>query len=40
LEVENIAIYIINELKSINNLYSAIVLEETDKYAEILREEI
>lgn len=38
--VENIAIYIINELKSINNLYSAIVLEETDKYAEILREEI
>lgn len=38
--VENIAIYIINELKDINNLYSVIVWEGSDKYAEILREEI
>lgn len=38
--VENIAIYIINELKDINNLYSVIVWEGLDKYAEILREEI
>jgi len=38
--VENIAIYIINELKDINNLYSVIVWEGSDKYAEILKEEI
>lgn len=36
--VENIAIYIINELKDINNLYSVIVWEGSDKYAEILKE--
>lgn len=38
--VENIAIYIISELKDINNLYSVIVWEGSDKYAEILKEEI
>ena len=38
--VENIAIYIINELKDINNLYSVIVWEGLDKYVEILKEEI
>ena len=38
--VENIAIYIINELKDIESLYSVIVWEGSDKYAEILREEI
>lgn len=38
--IENIAIYIINELKDINNLYSVIVWEGTDKYAEILKEEL
>lgn len=38
--VENIAIYIINELKDINNLYSVIVWEGSDKYAEILKEEL
>lgn len=38
--VENIAIYIINELKDINNLYSIIVWEGSDKYVEILKEEI
>lgn len=38
--VENIAIYIINELKDINNLYSVIVWEGSDKYVEILKEEI
>ena len=37
--VENIAIYIINELKDISNLYSVIVWEGSDKYVEILREE-
>lgn len=38
--VENIAIYIINELKDISNLYSVIVFEGKDKYIEILRSEI
>lgn len=38
--IENIAIYIINELKDINNLYSVIVWEGSDKYAEILKEEL
>ena len=38
--VENIAIYIINELKDINNLYSVIVWEGLDKYVEILKEEL
>lgn len=38
--VENIAIYIINELKSINSLYSVIVWEGSDKYAEVLKEEL
>lgn len=38
--VENIAIYIVNELKNINNLYSVIVWEGTDKYVEILKEEL
>lgn len=38
--VENIAIYIIKELKDISNLYSVIVWEGIDKYAEILKEEI
>ncbi len=38
--VENIAIYIIKELNDIKNLYSVIVWEGSDKYAEILKEEI
>lgn len=38
--VENIAIYILNELKDIESLYSVIVWEGSDKYAEILKEEI
>ena len=38
--VENIAIYIINELKDINNLYSVIVWEGSDKYVEVLMEEL
>ncbi len=38
--VENIVIYIINELKDINNLYSVIGWGGRDKYVEILREEI
>ena len=38
--VENIAIYIINELKDINNLYSVIVWEGSDKYVEVLKEEL
>ena len=38
--VENIAIYIINELKDINNLYSVIVWEGSNKYIEVLRDEI
>lgn len=38
--VENIAIYIINELKSINNLYSVTVWEGQDKYVEVLKNEI
>ena len=38
--VENIAIYIIKELKELNNLYSVIVWEGSDKYAEVLKEEV
>lgn len=38
--IENIAIYIINELQDIKSLYSVIVWEGTDKYAEILKEDI
>lgn len=38
--VENIAIYIINELKDIKNLYSVVVWEGQDKYAEILKDEV
>lgn len=38
--VENIAIYIINKLKNIESLYSVIVWEGKDKYAEVLREEV
>ncbi len=38
--IENIAIYIINELKNINSLYSVIVWEGSDKYVEIYKEEI
>ena len=38
--VENIAIYIINNLKDIQNLYSVIVWEGQDKYVEILKEEV
>ncbi len=38
--IENIATYIINELQDIANLYSVIVWEGSDKYAEILKEEI
>lgn len=38
--VENIAIYIIKHLKDIDNLYSVIVWEGQDKYAEIMKEEV
>lgn len=38
--VENIAIYIIKELKDIENLYSVVVWEGLDKYAEIMKDEI
>ncbi len=38
--VENIAIYIINNLKDISNLYSVIVYEGTDKYVEVLKNEV
>lgn len=38
--IENIAIYIMNELKDINSLYSVIVWEGSDKYTEILKDEI
>ncbi len=38
--VENMAIYIINELTDINNLYSVIVWEGSDKYVEILKGEL
>lgn len=38
--VENIAIFILNQLKDIENLYSVIVWEGSDKYAEVKKEEI
>lgn len=38
--VENIAIYILKQLKDINNLYSVIVWEGQDKFVEILKSEI
>lgn len=38
--MENMAIYIINELTDINNLYSVIVWEGSDKYVEILKGEL
>ena len=38
--VENIAIFIIKELKEFANLYSVMVWEGSDKYAEILKEEV
>lgn len=38
--VENIAIYIINQLRELNSLYSVIVWEGSDKYAEVLKEEL
>lgn len=38
--VENICIYIINELKDIKSLYSVVVWEGIDKYAEVFKEEI
>ncbi len=38
--IENIAIYIVDKLKNVENLYSVIVWEGSDKYAEILKEEI
>ena len=38
--IENIAIYIINHLKDIENLHSVRVWEGLDKYAEIFKEEV
>lgn len=38
--VENIAIYLLNELKDIESLYSVIVYEGQDKYIEILKSEL
>lgn len=38
--IENIAIYIIKNLNDLESLYSVIVWEGTDKYVEILKEEI
>lgn len=38
--IENIAIYILRELKTIKQLSSVIVWEGPDKYVEILKEEI
>lgn len=38
--IENIAIYIIKRLCEFSNLYSVIVYEGSDKYVEILKEEI
>lgn len=38
--VENIAIYIIRNLLDLENLYSVIVWEGSDKYVEVLKEEI
>lgn len=38
--IENIAIYIIRKLGDIHDLYSVVVWEGTDKYVEILKEEI
>lgn len=38
--IENIAIYILKELQSFDNLYSVIVWEGPTKYVEIMMEEI
>lgn len=38
--IENIAIYIINQLKEFDNLYSVIVWEGTNQYVEVLKEEV
>lgn len=38
--IENIAIYIIKRLGEFSNLYSVIIYEGSDKYVEILKEEI
>lgn len=38
--IENIAIYIIKKLNDLESLYSVIVWEGTDKFVEILKEEI
>ncbi len=38
--VENIALYILNNLSDIDSLYSVIVYEGQDKYVEILENEV
>lgn len=38
--IENIASYIINELKDQKNLYSVIVYEGKNQYVEVLKEEV
>ena len=38
--IENIANYIINELKDQQNLYSVIVYEGKNQYVEVLKEEV
>ena len=38
--VENIASYIIKELKDQQNLYSVIVYEGKNQYVEVLKEEV
>ncbi len=38
--IENIALYIIKGLEEFDNLYSVIVWEGSDKFVEILKEEI
>lgn len=38
--VENIALYLLNELKEIESLYSVVVYEGQDKYIEILKSEL
>lgn len=38
--IENIAIYILRELKALENLYSVIVWEGLEKYVEILKDDL
>lgn len=38
--VENIAVYLLKELKNIESLYSVVVYEGQEKYVEILKSEV